>query len=357
MYASADVLWRGFLGSFDDNVAKNYIQPAVREIAEELNLVCVDLYNPLKGHPEFMPGGNDWVHPDHRGHYIIAKEVYKAITGEFVMNPGGITVAASDISLSGSKAKMKNGAIEKAKNGTRLSFDVHFGSLPTYEKVEVDVQLNKKKSGYLDFYLDTETIPFASVDVSGADSKNFTTQSALFDRRIKGKHKVTVQWRGQDAKLKSVTIKEKYMPYVTDNVSQIYLVNKATGMVLDCNPDSKVISAAKYDSEKKSQLFCIENLTYHILRVRNIATNLHVMNNGDKVIVGKPGDDWRVHDPKYALFLTPTDDEGYYSLGLSPEARIGLSSANSTEVVGNRSGQIEDLDKWKIVTADEMKKQ
>ena len=318
---------------------------------------CVDLYNPLKGHPEFMPGGNDWVHPDHRGHYIIAKEVYKAITGEFVMNPGGITVAASDISLSGSKAKMKNGAIEKAKNGTRLSFDVHFGSLPTYEKVEVDVQLNKKKSGYLDFYLDTETIPFASVDVSGADSKNFTTQSALFDRRIKGKHKVTVQWRGQDAKLKSVTIKEKYMPYVTDNVSQVYLVNKATGMVLDCNPDSKVISAAKYDSEKKSQLFCIENLTYHILRVRNIATNLHVMNNGDKVIVGKPGDDWRVHDPKYALFLTPTDDEGYYSLGLSPEARIGLSSANSTEVVGNRSGQIEDLDKWKIVTADEMKKQ
>lgn len=304
-----------------------------------------------------MPGGNDWVHPDHRGHYIIAKEVYKAITGEFVMNPGGITVAASDISLSGSKAKMKNGAIEKAKNGTRLSFDVHFGSLPTYEKVEVDVQLNKKKSGYLDFYLDTETIPFASVDVSGADSKNFTTQSALFDRRIKGKHKVTVQWRGQDAKLKSVTIKEKYMPYVTDNVSQVYLVNKATGMVLDCNPDSKVISAAKYDSEKKSQLFCIENLTYHILRVRNIATNLHVMNNGDKVIVGKPGDDWRVHDPKYALCLTPTDDEGYYSLGLSPEARIGLSSANSTEVVGNRSGQIEDLDKWKIVTADEMKKQ
>ena len=318
---------------------------------------CVDLYNPLKGHPEFMPGGNDWVHPDHRGHYIIAKEVYKAITSEFVMNPGGITVAASDISLSGSKAKMKNGAIEKAKNGTRLSFDVHFGSLPTYEKVEVDVQLNKKKSGYLDFYLDTETIPFASVDVSGADSKNFTTQSALFDRRIKGKHKVTVQWRGQDAKLKSVTIKEKYMPYVTDNVSQVYLVNKATGMVLDCNPDSKVISAAKYDSEKKSQLFCIENLTYHILRVRNIATNLHVMNNGDKVIVGKPGDDWRVHDPKYALFLTPTDDEGYYSLELSPEARIGLSSANSTEVVGNRSGQIEDLDKWKIVTADEMKKQ
>ena len=58
-----------------------------------------------------------------------------------------------------------------------------------------------------------------------------------------------------------------------------------------------------------------------------------------------------------ALFLTPTDDEGYYSLELSPEARIGLSSANSTEVVGNRSGQIEDLDKWKIVTADEMKKQ
>ena len=195
----------------------------------------------------------------------------------------------------------------------------------------------------MDFYLDTETIPFASVDVSGADSKNFTTQSALFDRRIKGKHKVTVQWRGQDAKLKSVTIKEKYMPYVTDNVSQVYLVNKATGMVLDCNPDSKVISAAKYDSEKKSQLFCIENLTYHILRVRNIATNLHVMNNGDKVIVGKPGDDWRVHDPKYALFLTPTDDEGYYSLELSPEARIGLSSANSTEVVGNRSGQIEDF--------------
>lgn len=43
----------GFLGSFDDNVAKNYIQPAVREIAEELNLVCVNLYNPLKGHANY----------------------------------------------------------------------------------------------------------------------------------------------------------------------------------------------------------------------------------------------------------------------------------------------------------------
>ena len=117
-----------------------------------------------------------------------------------------------------------------------------------------------------------------------------------------------------------------------------------------------MISAAKYDSEKKSQLFCIENLTYHILRVRNIATNLHVMNNGDKVIVGKPGDDWRVHDPKYALFLTPTDDEGYYSLGLSPEARL-VVFCQQHRGVGNRSGQIEDLDKWKIVTADEMKKQ
>lgn len=345
----------GYFGSFDDDVAREYIQPVVREIAEELHLTCVDLYTPLKDHPEFMPGGMDNVHPDHRGHYIIAREVFKAINGEFVMNPGGVTVNATDFSLSGSGMKLKEDFIEKAKAGKSLSFDIHFGSIPTYEKVEVETELNKAKAGSFDFYLDSETVPFATIDISEANKKNFTHQSGSINRQIKGKHKVTMKWNGQDAKLKSVTVKEKYMPYVTDNVTRNYIVNKATGMVLDCNPESKEIFMAKYELGKESQQFCIENFTYSTLRIRNTATGLHVMNNEKEVIVGKPGDNWRVNDPKFTLYTRPVGN-GYFTIELSPEARVGISPSDNKKVVGNKSGQeINDLDQWKIVTVSDMK--
>lgn len=82
----------GFFGSFSNQIMRDYIQPAVKELAEELDLGLIDFYTPTKDHPEFMPGDvpnqfPDWVHPDHRGHYVMALAAYEAIAGRSFERP------------------------------------------------------------------------------------------------------------------------------------------------------------------------------------------------------------------------------------------------------------------------------
>lgn len=82
-----DSLTGNFLGGFSSEAMHKYIRPAVKELATELNLGLIDFYTPTKLHPEFMPGNTggwapDWVHPDHRGHYVMAVAAYEAIMGK-----------------------------------------------------------------------------------------------------------------------------------------------------------------------------------------------------------------------------------------------------------------------------------
>jgi len=83
-----DSLTGNFLGGFNNQAMTQYIHPAVKELAVELNIGLVDFYTPTKMHPEYMPGESkdggfpDWVHPDHRGHYVMALAAYEAIKGK-----------------------------------------------------------------------------------------------------------------------------------------------------------------------------------------------------------------------------------------------------------------------------------
>ena len=82
-----DSLTGNFLGSFSNQAMHQYIRPAIRELSEELSVELVDFYTPTKNHPEFMPGDTggwapDWVHPDHRGHYLMALAAYEVISGK-----------------------------------------------------------------------------------------------------------------------------------------------------------------------------------------------------------------------------------------------------------------------------------
>jgi lysophospholipase L1-like esterase len=50
--------------------------PHIRKVATEMGLTLIDVYTPLKDHPEYFPDG---VHPDMEGAQIIADIIYKAI--------------------------------------------------------------------------------------------------------------------------------------------------------------------------------------------------------------------------------------------------------------------------------------
>ncbi len=62
-----------------DDVVKNEIYPLVKKIAEEKNLLFIDLYTPIIGMGDMFPDG---VHPNAAGSGEMAKVVFEYLTGE-----------------------------------------------------------------------------------------------------------------------------------------------------------------------------------------------------------------------------------------------------------------------------------
>jgi acyl-CoA thioesterase-1 len=62
-----------------DEVIRDEAVPVLREVAKETNATVVDLYEALSGKKEMFP---DKVHPNAEGATVIAKTVYKALTGK-----------------------------------------------------------------------------------------------------------------------------------------------------------------------------------------------------------------------------------------------------------------------------------
>lgn len=53
--------------------------PVIRRVASKHGIPVIDLYAPLKGHPEFFP---DQVHPNRQGSFMLAEHIYQALTGQ-----------------------------------------------------------------------------------------------------------------------------------------------------------------------------------------------------------------------------------------------------------------------------------
>jgi sialate O-acetylesterase len=68
-FAKADEVYSGI----NESVVRNKIAPIVQQIAGEKGLETIDVYTPLKNHPEFFP---DKVHPNLAGAKILAKAIY-----------------------------------------------------------------------------------------------------------------------------------------------------------------------------------------------------------------------------------------------------------------------------------------
>ncbi|MBW2540331.1 MAG: hypothetical protein JRE27_12130, partial [Deltaproteobacteria bacterium] len=60
------------------NNIKNEIIPLVRQVGRKKNVPVIDLYTPLSGKPHLFP---DKVHPNAEGANLMAREIYKTLTG------------------------------------------------------------------------------------------------------------------------------------------------------------------------------------------------------------------------------------------------------------------------------------
>lgn len=63
----------------NDATIKNEIIPLIRQVAKENNCELVDLYTPLIGLDALAP---DRVHPNAKGHLLLAAVIYRALTSE-----------------------------------------------------------------------------------------------------------------------------------------------------------------------------------------------------------------------------------------------------------------------------------
>ncbi len=63
--------------NISDSVIFHGIIPIIKEVVKENKLKLIDLYTPLKSHPEYFP---DTIHPNEEGSKQIARIIFQAIT-------------------------------------------------------------------------------------------------------------------------------------------------------------------------------------------------------------------------------------------------------------------------------------
>lgn len=66
-----------------DSVVFNGVIPYIREVAIEENLLIIDLYTPLKSHPDCFP---DTVHPNEEGARMIAEVIYSFLKEQKIVS-------------------------------------------------------------------------------------------------------------------------------------------------------------------------------------------------------------------------------------------------------------------------------
>ncbi len=71
-----------------DKVIKNEVLPLVDQVAGKKHVGLINLYEPLSGKPQYFP---DKIHPNAKGAALMAKVIYKAITGKNAAEAGNKT--------------------------------------------------------------------------------------------------------------------------------------------------------------------------------------------------------------------------------------------------------------------------
>lgn len=63
----------------NDSIIVNSIIPAINRVAEKKHVKIIDMHTPLLGYPRYF--SRDYVHPSKEGAAVIARQIYKALTG------------------------------------------------------------------------------------------------------------------------------------------------------------------------------------------------------------------------------------------------------------------------------------
>lgn len=67
----------------DDSISgarvEKEVNPQIEKVARQMKCTVVDLYTPMKPHPDYLP---DKVHPNAAGHALMADAVYKAVSSD-----------------------------------------------------------------------------------------------------------------------------------------------------------------------------------------------------------------------------------------------------------------------------------
>ncbi|MCD7972041.1 MAG: GDSL-type esterase/lipase family protein [Candidatus Azobacteroides sp.] len=346
-------------GTARDKVAREQMQPIIRELAEEFNCKVVDLYTPLTDKREYFP---DDLHPDHQGAWVIAQQVYEGITGNpFTMNPGGVSISAREIDLTGSDIRLnEEGYLEGGSDGKSISFPVHFGSSHSYSLIRVEAKLNTSLSGTWDLYLDEETSPFVSLPVDNFNQQAFSTGELLYDREITGIRTVTLKWNDQDAFVSHITFKEACTPFVPEEGQEYYIANISNGRVLDAETgkDYPVVSLAAYDPMAESQLFVFERFSYDMYRIRQVASGLYLKNISASLRIDNPGgSDYNFlggNAPQFS-WCVEAIAEGCYGIYVPEKNYIGRRMAElPSSVLGSKTPPLTELDYWRIIKKENM---
>ena len=66
-------------GSISPEYYANTIIPLIQQVADQTNLLTIDVYSALLDASEYFPDG---LHPNTEGGTLIAEEIYKALAGK-----------------------------------------------------------------------------------------------------------------------------------------------------------------------------------------------------------------------------------------------------------------------------------
>lgn len=335
----------GIMGAYKDTLLTKHIHPIIKEISEEKRFKLVDLYTPFSGKGDLFPDG---IHPNIEGAYIIAKEIYAAITGKpFYINPEGIILLAGQIKGQNAGLTVEGEYVKGMSNGSVIDLGMnHFGSLGTYAKIEIGVK-GVTSAGTVDFYLDEETTPFASVGIAGNPDGGFLLATNTFSQKIFDKHTVSAKWNVDNALLKSISIKNEFTPFIPQKGHKYFIVNKATGKVLDGGGSSVMLAAP---DGRETQLFSFEQFSVDMYRIKMPSqADSYIRNEGSKLTIGDPNYFFGGAAPDYSLFIK-SPEEGYYTISKSDSHVLGITGSS---VVGNKSiNNITDTEKWSVIDAN-----
>lgn len=190
-----------YTGIVENKNIQDTLYPIIQKIAISRGLEIIDLYTPLANNLSYF--GGDKLHPNKTGYGLLAKAVSdKLMSGSQSVNLSKTILANKMTVVSGTGTNLPAGYIGNAASGLKVSLGTIDFTAASYNHVFVKSALAASTVGTFDFYLDTETVPFAKVKaMATGGALTFLTSTMIYATPITGSHEVFIVWNGQSSNL------------------------------------------------------------------------------------------------------------------------------------------------------------